>query len=151
MLRGQSKPVSARAAAWPLLLFSIGGRTLAVRIAEVGAIRPWPGAMSVPSRTAFVNAVVRYGENLLPVFDLAGLLKAPVQGASPMCLIVKRQDGPMAICIDAAMPKLMTVQAGELYPPSQADPNVLWECRIDEESVPIYAMAGLGMTLVQRS
>jgi len=149
MLRGQSKPVSARTAAWPLLLFSIGGRTLAVRIAEVGAIRPWPGAMSVPSRTVFVNAVVRYGEDVLPVFDLAGLLKAPVQGASPMCLIAKRQDGPMAICIDAAIPKLMTVQADELYPPSQADPNVLWECRIEGQAVPIYAMAELGLAPVQ--
>lgn len=148
MLRGQRKPVGECAAAWPLLLFSIGGKMLAARTTDVGGVRPWSGAVPVPSRTAFVNALTRHGEEVLPVFDLAGLLQVQVQGASPMCLIANRQDGPMAICIDAAIPKLMTIEADALYPPSQADPNVLWECRLEGQAVPIYAIAELGITPV---
>jgi len=143
MLKGQSKQVSARAANWSLMVFSIGGRLLAARTEDVGGVLPWTGAMPVPSRTPYLNALARHGEDVLPVFDLAGMLARQVQGAEPMCLIAKRQDGPMAICIDAAIPKLMTVEPAALYPPAQPDPNILWQCQIDGTAVPIYAFSHL--------
>ena len=151
MLKGQSKQVGERAANWSLMVFSIGGRTLAARMEDVGGVLPWTGAMPVPSRTPYVNALMRNGEDVLPVFDLAGMLKLQVQGDQPMCLIAKRQDGPMAICIDAEIPKLTTVEPTALYPPAQADPNILWQCQINGIAVPIYAFSHLGTPTVATS
>src|SRR3989338_1841903 len=65
------------------------------------------------------------------------MLNLRVQGDTPMCLIVKRQDGPMAICIDATIPTLTTVESTMLYPPAQPDPNILWQCQIDGGTMPI--------------
>ena len=143
MLRGQSKQVGERAANWSLMVFSVGGRMLAARTEDVGGLLPWTGAMAVPSRTPYVHALVRNGEDVLPVFDLAEMLQLRVQGDAPMCLIAKRQDGPMAICIDATMPKLATVESAALYPPAQPDPNILWQCQLDGVVVPIYAFSHL--------
>lgn len=150
MLKGQSKQVGERAANWSLMVFSIGGRMLAARTEDVGGILPWAGSMAVPSRTPYVHALVRNGEAVLPVFDLAEMLQLHVQGA-PMCLVAKRQDGPMAICIDEAMPKLVTVESTALYPPVQPDPNILWQCQLDGVAVPIYAFSHLATPTVTTS
>lgn len=144
MLKGQSKQVGERAVSWSLMVFSIGGRQLAARTEEVGGVLPWTGAMPVPSRTPYVNALVRHGADVLPVFDLGEMLKLQVQGDAPMCLIAKRRDGPMAIRIDASIPKLMVVEPSSLYPPAQPDPNILWHCQIEGIAVPIYALSNLG-------
>jgi len=97
MLRGQSKQIGERADSWSLMVFFIGGSMLAARTKDVGGVRPWTGAMQVPSRTPYVNALTRSGEDVLPVFDLAGMLNLRVQGDAPMCLIVKRQDRESAV------------------------------------------------------
>jgi chemotaxis signal transduction protein len=151
MLRGQNKSVGERASDRSLMLFSIGGRTLAARTEDVGGVRPWTGAMPVPSRTPFVHALTRHGEDVLPVFDLAGMLQLQVRGTSPMCLIAKRQDGPMAICIDAEIPALTTVEPTALYPPAQPDPNILWQCQIEGKEVSIYSFTHLGAPTVHTS
>ena len=151
MLRGQSKQIGERADSWSLMVFSIGGSRLAARTKDVGGVRPWTGAMQVPSRTPYVNALMRNGEDVLPVFDLAGMLNLRVQGDTPMCLIAKRQDGPMAICIDATIPTLTTVESTALYPPEQPDPNILWQCQIDGITMPIYAFSNLATPPVATS
>ena len=151
MLRGQSKPVGERTAHWSLMVFTIGGSVLAARTEDVGGVLPWTGAMPVPSRTPYVNALMRNGEDVLPVFDLAGMLKLQVQGDPPMCLVAKRRDGPMAICIDATLPKLTTVESTTLYPPTQPDPNILWQCQINGIAVPIYAFSHIGTPTVTTS
>jgi len=149
MLRGQNKPVGERAANWSLMLFSIGGRTLAACTEDVGGVRPWTGSMPVPSQVPFVHALTRHGEDVLPVFDLAGMLQLQVRGESSMCLIVKREDGPMAIRIDAALPQLTTVEPTALHPPVQPDPNILWQSQIEGNIVPIYSFAHLGTPTVR--
>jgi chemotaxis signal transduction protein len=151
MLRGQSKQIGERADSWSLMVFFIGGSRMAARTKDVGGVRPWTGAMPVPSRTRYVNALVRSGEDVLPVFDLAGMLNLRVQGDTPMCLIAKRHDGPMAICIDATIPILTTVESTALYPPAQPDPNILWQCQIDGTTVPIYAFSNLATPPVATS
>ena len=151
MLRGQSKQIGERADSWSLMVFSIGGSRLAARTKDVGGVRPWTGAMQVPSRTPYVNALMRNGEDVLPVFDLAGMLNLRVQGDTPMCLIAKRQDGPMVICIDATIPTLTAVESTALYPPAQPDPNILWQCQIDGITVPIYAFSNLATPPVATS
>jgi chemotaxis signal transduction protein len=151
MLKGQSKQVGERAANWSLMVFSIGGSLLAARTEDVGGVLPWTGAMPVPSRTPYMGALMRHGEDVLPVFDLAEMLALQVQGTEPMCLIAKRQDGPMAICIDAAIPKLAVVEPNGLYPPAQPNPNILWHCQIEGKDVPIYSFAHLGTPTVHTS
>ena len=151
MLRGQSKQIGERADSWSLMVFSIGGSMLAARTKDVAGVRPWTGAMQVPSRTPYVNALVRNGEDVLPVFDLAGMLNLRVQGDTPMCLIAKRLDGPMAICIDAIIPTLTMVESTALYPPAQPDPNILWQCQIDGITMPIYAFSNLATPPVATS
>jgi|SRR5712692_8260016 chemotaxis signal transduction protein len=151
MLRGQRKQTVARAVTWSLIVFSIGGKPLAARTEEVGGIRPWADAMPVPSRTPSVNALVRYGEEVLPVFDLAGFLKLRVQGTAPLCLIAKRRDGRIVLRIDADMPQLITVAADTLRPPAEPDSNVLGLCQIDGKEVPIYSLANLGLPTIHTS
>ena len=151
MLRGQRKQTVARAVTWSLIVFSIGGKPLAARTEEVGGIRPWADAMPVPSRTPSVNALVRYGEEVLPVFDLAGFLKLQVRGNAPLCLIAKRRDGRIVLRIDADMPQLITVAADTLRPPAEPDSNVLGLCQIDGKEVPIYSLANLGLPTIHAS
>ena len=151
MLRGQSKPIGGYADNWSLMVFSIGGSRFAARTKDVEGVRPWSGAMRVPSRTPYVNALMRNAEDVFPVFDLAGMLNLRVQGDTPMCLIAKHKDGPMAICIDAAIPQLVTVESTALYPPAQPDSNILWQCQIDGVATPIYAFFNFAASPVAAS
>jgi chemotaxis signal transduction protein len=151
MLRGQRKQAVERTVTWSLIVFFVGGKSLAARTEEVGGIRPWADAMPVPSRTPSVNALVRYGEEVLPVFDLAGFLKLRVQGTAPLCLIAKRRDGRIACRIDAEMPRLMTVEADTLDQPAEPDSNILGLCQIEGKEVPIYSLANLGLPTIQTS
>lgn len=151
MLRGQRKQTVERAVAWSVIVFFVGGRPLAARTEEVGGIRPWADAMPVPSRTPSVNALIRYGEEVLPVFDLAGFLKLRVQGSAPLCLIAKRRDGRIALRIDAEMPRLLTVEADALNQPAEPDSNVLGLFLVEGKEVPIYSLVNLGLPTIQTS
>ncbi len=89
-----------------LLVFSVGGRRLATRAEDVVGITRWKDSVPIVSRTPFVSAVVRQGQAVLPVFDLAGRLHLSVQGSSPLCLTATHPLGHMAICIDEEVPAL---------------------------------------------
>ncbi|TLY22583.1 MAG: chemotaxis protein CheW [Nitrospirae bacterium] len=145
MLRGQSKETAKRVTNWSLMVFSIGGQRLAARIEEAGGVRPWTDPMPVPSHTPFMNALLRHDEEVLPVYDLAARLKQQVRGTPPLCLIVKREDGPMAVCIDASIPTLKTIDPQALQPSAEPDPDILGYCEIEGERVPLYSLAKLGM------
>jgi chemotaxis signal transduction protein len=151
MLRGQRKQTVERAVTWSVIVFFVGGRPLAARTEEVGGIRPWSDAMPVPSRTPSVNALIRYGEEVFPVFDLAGFLKLRVQGSAPLCLIAKRRDGRIALRIDTEMPRLLTVEAEALNQPAEPDSNVLGLFLVEGKEVPIYSLANLGLPTIQTS
>jgi len=128
------------------VLCSVGGKRIAVRAGEVGGVSPWTEAMPVPSLTPYVNAVVRQGDEILPVFDLARLLMVQIPKTERLCLRAKRQDGPMAVCIDADVPTLHQVEAREIQPPPPGASGVIGRCAIGEEDVPIYSWATLGAT-----
>ena len=136
---------------WSLVMFSVGGKRLAVRAEEIGGVSPWTEAMPVPSLTPYITAVVRQGEEILPVFDLARLLMVQVSKVDPLCLRAKRQDGLMAICIDPDVPTLHQVEARAIRPASSGAPGVVGVCSIgSEEDVPIYSWALLGPTPAQQ-
>lgn len=121
---------------------------MAARADEVAGIWPWKQAVAVPSGTPFVTAVLRRGEDILPVFDLAGRLNVHVRGESPLCLIAKRHDGPIALCIDTDIPALHMVEEGGIRPVTWKDSDVKATCRIGVEEIPIYSLAHLGLGAV---
>lgn len=94
---------------WQVLVFSVGGRRLAVKTSDVAGISQWNESIPVAGRTPFVTAVVRLNQAVLPVFDLAACLQLSVQGRSPFCLRVKHPLGDMALCVDEEMPVLHTL------------------------------------------
>jgi chemotaxis signal transduction protein len=129
---------------WSLVLFSVGGKQVAVRAEDIGGVSPWTEAMPVPSLTPYVNAVVRQGDEILPVFDLARLLMVQVPKAERLCLRAKCQDGPMAVCIDPDVPTLHQVDAKAIQPVSSGAPGVIGMCSIGTDEVPIYSWATFG-------
>ncbi|MGH7204918.1 MAG: chemotaxis protein CheW [Nitrospiraceae bacterium] len=122
-----------------LVVFSIGGQRFATRTEEVGGVWPWTSAMSVPSGTAFMNALVRRGEDVLPVFDLAAKLNVQVRGTTFLCLIAKRKDGLMAIRIDDEIPTLHVVEQATIHRTTGAQAEAVDACLIGTDEVPIYS------------
>jgi chemotaxis signal transduction protein len=132
------------------VVFSVGGKRIAARAEEIGGVSAWTEAMPVPSLTPYVNAVVRQGDEILPVFDLARLLMVQVSRTERLCLRAKRQDGPMAVCIDAEVPTLHQVEAKAIHPASSSLPGVVGMCSIGSDEVPIYSWTVLGKTTAQQ-
>lgn len=136
---------SAQAKSIMLLVFSVGGRRMAARANDVGGIWPWTEVVSIPSGTPHIGAVLRQGEDILPVFDLAGRLDVQVKGSALFWLIAKRKDGPMAICIDGDIPTLQLVSEESIRPVAWKDSDVIGTCRIEAEELPVYSLAQLGL------
>jgi chemotaxis signal transduction protein len=132
-----------------LLVFSVGGRRMAARANDVGGIWPWAEVVSIPSGTPHVSAVLRQGDDILPVFDLAGRLSVHVKGSALLCLIAKRKDGPMAVCIDGDIPTLQSVSEESIRPVAWKDSDVIGTCRIEAEELPVYSLAQLGLSTMR--
>lgn len=128
----------------PLLIFSVGGRRLAVKTDEVADISEWRGSIPVPSRTQFVSAVVRKDKEVFPVFDLAGLLHVRVRGEELLCLTAKHHRGAMAICIDEDMPVLHTLDTAAIQAYREADFEAIGSFSSGLDQIPIISLAKLG-------
>jgi chemotaxis signal transduction protein len=115
---------------------------MAMKAQEVGGVWPWPGAVAVPSSTPWMSGIVRRGEEILPVFDLAGSLRVAVQGAQPLCLIVRHRDGPLAIRIDDHIPNLHTVEGASISS-VRSESGQLGTTQFGSETVEIYAVGSL--------
>ncbi len=138
----QSKPTAKTGS---YVLFSVGGRRLAVHVGEVGGVGPWPRTMRVPSQTPHVYAVARQDKQLIPVFDLAERLGVQIQGSAPLCLIIRQPDGLMAICVDEDVPSLTTIELSAIRPSQSSDCAVVGSFHQGDEEVPIYALDKLGL------
>jgi chemotaxis signal transduction protein len=141
--RGQ-RQVQATKRSWNVVVFSIGGVKLAARTEDVGGVSPWHGCIPVPSRTPFVQAMLKRGDRLMPVYDLAARLNSAVQGDPLLCLEARHLDGPMAICIDADVPTLETVDAMAIRTSTIGNIETLGSVTIGEEDVVIVALTRLG-------
>lgn len=132
---------------WQLLVFSVGRRRLAVQTSEVSGISQWNESIPVASRTPFVTALIRQGQTVLPVFDLAASLHRTVQGNSPLCLRVKHPLGEMAICIDEEIPVLHTFDpaAIQTYHGKDLPAEGSYTNGLDE--IPILSVPRLGSTV----
>ncbi len=129
---------------WTLLVFSVGGRRLAVKTTEVAGVSAWNGSLPVPSRTPFVSAVIRDEQGVVPVFDLAELLHVSVQGDNLLCLTAKHPRGAMAICIDEEMPILHTIEAAAVESYQDGDIDAVGKFASGFDQIPILAFARLG-------
>jgi len=129
---------------WNCVVFSIGGRWLAVKTLEVAGISPWKPSIPVGGCTPFIASVVRQNQAVLPVFDLALLLRLHVQGSHPLCLRIKHPLGNMAICIDEEMPVLHTLEhdAVQAYRGNDIPAEGSYTSGLDE--IPILALSQLG-------
>jgi chemotaxis signal transduction protein len=127
-----------------LLVFSVGGRRLAVKTEEIGGISAWTGSIPVPSRTPFIFSIIRRDQAVFPVFDLAGMLKVRVKGEQRLCLMAKQPAGAMAICIDEEMPVLHSLDVAKIQAYRGREIDSVG-CFTDEfEDVPIISVARLG-------
>lgn len=147
MLRtGQRHQETARHS-WQLLVFSVGGRRLAVKTFDISGISLWNESIPVAGRTPFVTAVVRQRQTVLPVFDLAAFLHLTVQGSSPLCLRVKHPLGEMVVCIDEEIPVLHTFDpaAIQTYQGNDLPAEGSYTNGLDE--IPILSVSRLGSTV----
>jgi chemotaxis signal transduction protein len=126
------------------MVFSVGGVKLAARTEDVGGLSPWTESIPVPSRTPFVQAMMKRNNHVMPVYDLAARLSRTVQGDPLLCLVARHVDGPMAICIDADVPSLETVDATAIRPSGREDIETLGSVMIGENDVAIVALQRLG-------
>ena len=126
------------------MVFSIGGMKLAARTEDVGGVSPWTDSIPVPSRTPFVQAMQKRDHEVLPVYELANRLSRTLQGDPLLCLVARHVDGPMAICIDAAVPSLETVDAAAIRPTTSGDLETLGSVTIGGDDVTIVALQRMG-------
>ena len=130
-----------------VMVFSIGGLKLAARTEDVEEVSPWIGSIPVPSRTPFVQAMLKRKNLVMPVYELATRLSRKLQGDPLLCLIVRHIDGPMAICIDAEMPSLETVDAMEIRSNDRGDIETIGTVTIAGNDVAIVALQRLGRAI----
>ena len=126
------------------MVFSVGGVKLAARTEDVEGVSSWFATIPVPSRTPFVQAMLKRDNHVMPVYDLAARLNRVVQGEPLLCLVARHLDGPMAICIDAAMPSLQAVNPASIRPNSSGDIESLGVVTIGAQDVAIVALQRLG-------
>jgi chemotaxis signal transduction protein len=147
MLRtGQNHHRGTARQSYHLLVFFVGGRRLAVKAVDVSGIFKWADPIPVAGQTPFITSVVRQGQTVLPVFDLAASLRLTVQGSRPLYLRVKHPLGEMAMCIDEEIPILHTVDPAELqtYHGKDLPADGSYTNGLDE--VPILSVFQLGST-----
>ena len=141
--RGQQQ-VQATKLSWNLMVFSIGGVKLAARTEDVEGVSPWTEIIPVPSRTPFVQAMLKRDNHAMPVYDLATRLSRTLQGEPLLCLMARHLDGSMAICIDADVPSLETVDVTAVRPTGRGDVETLGSVTIGGNDVAIVALQRLG-------
>jgi hypothetical protein len=134
-----------------MVVFSIGGVKLAARTEDVGGVSPWTATVPVPSRTPFVQAMLKRDNYVMPVYDLAARMSRTVQGDPLLCLEVRHLDGPMAICIDAVVPSLETVDRSSIRPNGREDIESLGSVTIGGNDVAIVALQQLGRSMQDTS
>jgi chemotaxis signal transduction protein len=146
MLRAARQQGSAASTkqTWNLVVFSIGGLKLAARTEEVGGVALWGERIPVPSRTPYVDSLVKQDKEVLPVYDLASQLRRAVEGDEALCLVARHIDGPMAICIDSTVPSLHTIDAAAIRPSAGQDVDWLGSFESEGARISIVSLQRLG-------
>ena len=146
MLRAarQQKQAVAAKKSWNVVIFSIGGLNLAARTEDVGGVIPWIEPVPVPSRTPFVGALLKRDKEVMPVYDLGARIDRNPEGDSPLCLVARHVDGPMAICIDSVVPSIRNVEVAQILSSKRVDLETLGCFTNQGEDIEIIALQRLG-------
>jgi hypothetical protein len=88
--------------------------------------------------------MLKRDNHVMPVYDLAARLSRKLTGSPLLCLVARHLDGPMAICIDADVPSLETVDATAIRQNGRGDIETLGSVTIGENDVAIVALQRLG-------
>jgi len=149
MLRAarEEQQVQATKRSWNIVVFSIGGMKLAARIEDVREVLPWAATIPIPSRTPFVQAMLKRDNCVMPVYELAARLSRRVQGDPLLCLVARHVDGPMAICIDADVPAIVRADAASIRQSFERDIESLGSVTIGGNDVTIVALQRLGSAI----
>lgn len=147
MLRGWNGNQQKRASrSMSLLIFSVGGRRLAVKTDELAGVSKWTRGVPVAGTTPFISSAVDLDRTAFPVFDLAGLLQVSVLGDSLMCVMAKHPRGTLAICVDEEMPVLHTLDASAVQPCREGEFPLIGSFSSELGEIPILAISKLEIT-----
>ncbi|MBH0198178.1 MAG: hypothetical protein HP497_02005 [Nitrospira sp.] len=150
MLRARAGRVATQdARAWRLLAFSIGGCRFAAKADELAGVSGWREPIALASRTPFVSGVVRLGQTVLPIWDLAARLGLSPRGSERLWLQAKHTLGTMAICIDDEIPVIETVERIAIRPYYGRDVPAHGSFSSGTVEIPILAPSLLGSAYSQ--
>jgi hypothetical protein len=90
--------------------------------------------------------MMKRDNHVMPVYDLAARLSRTLQGNPLLCLVARHLDGPMAICIDADVPSLETVDVTAIRPNGRGEIESFGSVTIGENEVAIVALQRLGQS-----
>jgi len=146
MLRGgnglQRKQV---ARSWNLIVFSVGGRRLAVKAEDLAGISKWRGRVPADNGIPFVSSVTHVDQAEFPVLDLAEMLHVSVVGDSLLCLLAKHPCGTLAICVDEEIPVLHALDPAMLQPYQGEEFPVIGMFSYGTDQIPILSLSHLGV------
>jgi chemotaxis signal transduction protein len=146
MLRGANGSQRKQAVrAWNLIVFSVGGRRLAVKADELAGISKWTGSTPTTSGMPFVSSVIRVDQAEFPVYDLAAMLHVSVRGDSLLCLMAKHPWGTLAICVDEEMPVLHTLDPTAVQPYRGGEVPTIGSFSNGMDHIPILSVSQLGV------
>lgn len=113
---------------------------------DVSGVSQWVEPIPVAAQTPFITSVIRQGQTVLPVFDLAASLCLTVQGNSPLCLRVNHPLGEMAMCIDEEIPVLHALDSAAIQTYHGKDCPADGSYTTGQDEIPILSVAQLGST-----
>jgi hypothetical protein len=105
-----------------------------------GGVSPQVETIPFPSRTPFMQTMLRRDNQVMLVNDLGTRLSCIVQGDPLSCLVARHLDGPMATCIDAYVAPLETVDTAVIWLNGSEDIESLGSATLVEHNVEVVVL-----------
>jgi purine-binding chemotaxis protein CheW len=118
-----------------VLVIQAGGETYGLPMESLTAVYTGHTIIPVPCVPAFVAGIANIRGEIMPVFDLAVLLKVPSSETKRALIVASSKDSSVAFCVEA-VGEARTVQLSELQPV----PPMLNEAYLDGISADGMAM-----------
>lgn len=102
-----------------LVTFRLGGQDFAFNIFQVERILRYQEPARLPKAPAFLEGMLRYGGNVVPVVDLRKRVsvEAPLKEETRI-MILEWEDGKIGVVVDAVL-EVMKVPAERISPPTK--------------------------------
>lgn len=148
MLRGTKQMINQAAVrrTVQLMVFSVGGKAFAVNANEVTAVVPWPTSMRVPSTTPNLNEVVRRGNQVTAVYDLAEPWSLSVDRDAALCLVVKWGSTDAVVRVDSQIPSLETAETDMISSTVDRQPGLVGMWQFQGIEIPLVSFRQMGQS-----